>query len=296
MATRFGASSSNKDSHQILKLALAGIAFLLLLLGTALVWSLSDDRQSSLAPLATAEASQEDQTKVTVLVAAKRIEAGTAILPEMLAERQVDPTQLYPGSVFARDKAGIVGMYASTLIKPLFPITSDDLAATPPISTLNIPDRFRAITVDVDLRGAVEGFTKPNTRVDVLWTYPDKECGKALRTLVRFSRVLSLGGQTNPNAAPNINSARTTATLLVSEHDSQKIELARQMGTLSLTLVGDQEVPSKTGDDIVTCETLKGTKKVKHYPGRMEVADPETGKLKQWLFDGEQWVEEASKS
>ena len=300
MATRFGARSTGNrtgiEPQLLIKLAVGSVASLIFLLMGILVWSLSGEDSNRLGSPAPAQASIPTTTPVAVLVAAKRIESGSAISPEAVHERQLDPADLTPGTIFARDRNSIIGMFAKTLIKPGFPITSEDLSPIEPVSSLQIPARFRAITVEVDLRGAVEGYTKPNTRVDVLWTYPDKDCGKALRTLVRFSRVLSLGGQTNPNATPNLTAARTTATLLVTERDAKKIELARQMGTLSLTLVGDQEVPTTDAEETVTCDTLRDTKKTQHFAGKMEIVDAETGKLKRWVFDGEQWKEDASNS
>ena len=123
-----------------------------------------------------------------------------------------------------------------------------------------IPPGYRAVTIIVNSRSGVEGFAKPNSRVDILWTY-NQGGKKNVATISRFVKVLSVSGQTNAvqNARVAVGAKGTTVTLLVTEKDAKKIELARSLGALSLSLVGDQEIRTATGEpDTVTIQDLIG--------------------------------------
>ena len=174
------------------------------------------------------------------------------------------------------------------------------VADTRPISAFHIPPGYRAVTIEVDRRTGVEGFAKPNSRVDVLWTYEDpkdRDRRKKVATIVHFSRVLSVGGVTSieaANAAQGSANA-TTVTLLVTEQDAKKIELARTLGVLSLSLVGEQEQSAvAAAPEPIDIYTLLGrgpeTEQAEEpSEGIMYTEDPKTGRQVKYLLRRGRW-------
>jgi pilus assembly protein CpaB len=179
-----------------------------------------------------------------VLVAKTRVEEGTALNPTMFDASTLEEGKIPMGALRKRDLAQINGKFAAKLLQANVPILVSDITDQRPTSLLSIPSGYRAVTINIDNRSGVEGFAKPNTRVDVLFTYTDQG-RKKVSTIVRFVKVLSVGGVTAADAdKAGAQAAATTITLLVSERDAKKIELARKVGELSLSLVGDQEEPT----------------------------------------------------
>ena len=116
-------------------------------------------------------------------------------------------------------------------------------------------------------------------------------------TIARFVKILSVGGQTSAVGERAIVGGSTTITLLVTEKDAKKIELARTLGALSLSLVGDEET-KQTSDqpDTITIQDLIGTPvQKKEAPvevandGVMYTSDPRTGRQLRYVLRKGRW-------
>ena len=70
-----------------------------------------------------------------------------------------------------------------------------------------------------------------------MWHYTNPKNESKVRTLVSFVKVLAVNGITDPSAKVEPN-GDNTATLLVSQDDASRIELAEKEGNLSLSLYG----------------------------------------------------------
>ena len=186
------------------------------------------------------------------------------------------------------------------------PVTREMVTDQRPMSQIKIPPGFRAVTINVDSRSGVEGWARPNTRVDVLCTYTDPKDGqKKIAAVVRFVKILSVSGQTQSvEGRAAVDSAATTVTILVEEKSSRKVELARQIGSLSLALVGQDETQKVEGNnsDVISADDLFGQKVAPVGPkaqvpveGRMTIKDPKTGRpVVMVLQKGVGWVREDS--
>lgn len=303
MAQRFG--GQNKGGSTKMKVVIGLVVSLLFVavggLGFMLLASNSEAKKEPDAQQITAPVGMTE-----ILVAANRIEEGAKLEERLFTTVTLEDTKVPLGAIRRKDLPQIITKYSSRLISPNIPLISEDIADTKPINTLNIPPGFRAVTINVDSRTSVEGFTKPNTRVDVLWTYTDKGTQK-VATIVRFTKVLSVGGATSaedPRVVPNNGQGQqpvaTTITLLVTEKEAKKVELARTIGQLSLSLVGEQEEMSKGNDpDSVTVEDLLGNKQPTDQvelstDGVMYTADPTTGKQIRWVLRNKRWMQDKS--
>jgi pilus assembly protein CpaB len=237
----------------------------------------------------------EIRPTVEILHASTRIEEGTRFEHYMFTPLPMDSDKVPVGSIKSQDLNSIVGKFARRLINAQMPILLDDVVEKPPVSNIQIPPGYRAVTITVDARSGVEGFAKPNSRVDVLWTYT-QDGKKNVATITRFVKVLSVGGSTGGDAErANIKQGDTPVTMLVTEKDAKKIELARNLGQLSLSLVGEQETASRSGDpDTVTIQDLIGRPAETEQAeiasdGVMYTADPRTGRQLRYVLRNGRW-------
>ena len=256
----------------------------------------TDATQNETAVVATApEAPKLNTGVIDVLVANTRIEEGTQISPELFSPQAMDPDKTPMAVIRAKDLELIVGKYSSRLVNSNMPLVLDDISDTPPLNAITIPPGYRAVTISVDPRTGVEGFAKPNSRVDVLLTY--KQSGESkVATIARFIKILSVGGYTDVVGQKVAVKNGTNITLLVTERDAKKIELARSNGTISLSLVGDSETNISNGEpDIVTIADIIGKQAVGPKAeiandGVMYTSDPRSGRQLRYILKKGKWT------
>ncbi len=303
MATRFGAVSPAQAYATKIRWVLGCfVVIIITLVGTifTLINQPGDNPEQAQASAPTAE---QTGPTVDIIVSTARIEEGSMIGDGALTTQPMHPDKIPPGAMLVSEKGDIVNKYAANLIRPNSPILREDISATPPASLLNIPPGFRAVTINVDKRSGVEGWAKPGSRVDVLWTYRDRDGSTRVATIIRFTKILSVegavvGGDAGARAATGGN---TTVTLLVTEKDAMKVELARTLGSLSLSLVGDAVADSSGSQtpEVVTVESILGngpSVEVEDDPisGKMYAKDPKTGKMVLYVLKGGRWVLDTS--
>ena len=193
----------------------------------------------------------------SVLVPVKEIAAGMPLDPSMFRVDQ--RPQVGVDSRTVKDFEEIKGgYYARTLILSGQPLLKDLITPIRPTSdvTANIPEGYRAVTIKVDARTSVEGFTRPGAKVDVVWASSIKG-QPGVTVIVQNAKVLAAERQTqtdNQNAAPVPN----TVTLLVSAADAAKIQLASTTGSLSLQLRGDLDTGAGGRFESITVSDLLG--------------------------------------
>lgn len=299
MATRFGAVSP-RDTYKT-KVIWAGAAMVSILAILAVVmvlmWQTSEDPNSAGASTPTA-VDTTGPASVQVAFARVRIEEGSRLEPHMFEQSPMDAEKTPIAVVRWQDLNAVVGMYAKRRINPNMPLVQDDISREAPLSSITIPPGYRAITIRVDTRSGVEGFAKPGSRVDVLWSYKQDNEQK-VATIVRFVKVLSVGGATVANQENSQIKKDTTVTLLTSEKDAKKIELARTLGKISLSLVGEQEQGATTGDpDAITLNDLIGRPAMddgndEANDGEMFTVDPRTGRQIRYVLRNKKWVRDS---
>ena len=304
MATRFGATPAHTYATKVKWLVGCLISLICLLIIAFVIVAQSNQAAGTGVPTSAAVEPVAPQVSpgTEVVVAGNRIEEGSRLEAFMFTTIQMEDNKVPMGVVRKQDLDKVSGQYAARLISPNVPVVLEDITARQPINLLNIPPGYRAVTITVDSRTGVEGFAKPNTRVDVLWTFT-QDAKQKVATIVRFTKILSVGGITAADrqaAVQNGNNA-TTVTLLVSEKDAKKIELARTLGSLSLSLVGDQEEGSKEADpDAITIADLtnsptgpQAAPQEVASDGVMYTTDPKTGRqIRYLLTKNKKWTQD----
>ena len=169
-----------------------------------------------------------------VVIVNQSIEAGKAITADQV--RSVD----WPGSPVPQGAptrtTDVVGRIARVPMIPGEPVLPGKLApinATGGLSSI-IPEGKRAITVRVNEVIAVAGFALPGSYVDVLVSGKDANSQPFSRTVLSRIKVLAVAQETT--ADPDKPKVVNAVTLELSTHESERLDLARNIGVLSLVL------------------------------------------------------------
>ncbi|MBK5915466.1 Flp pilus assembly protein CpaB [Rhodocyclus purpureus] len=170
----------------------------------------------------------------TVVVATEKIEAGAPIDPAKLKaiawpygsappEAVADPAQL-AGRVTRQE----IWAGQPVLVSLLLPVDSrGGLAAI-------ISEGMRAVTVRVDDVIGVAGFVLPGSMVDVLATFKDDKGKEVAKIVLSRVKVLAVAQETAGDPAkPKVVKA---VTLELSPQEAERLDLARNVGKLSLAL------------------------------------------------------------
>jgi pilus assembly protein CpaB len=180
-------------------------------------------------------AKTEDQaSRSKVVIVEQPIDAGKAITAEQI--KAIDwPGSAVPHDVLART-SDVVGRIARVPMIPGEPVLPGKLApinATGGLSSI-IPAGKRAITVKVNEEIAVAGFALPGSYVDVLVSGKDAENHQFSRTVLSRVKVLAIAQETTAeHDKPKVVNA---VTLELTPSEAEKLDLARNIGVLSLDL------------------------------------------------------------
>lgn len=305
MASRFGGASQAQVYATKVRWLVGGLVSIIIVLSAAflIVVQSSTPTDISIGGAQPALAMGTAAAHAEVLVAVNRIEKGMPLRPELFTTVLIAESELPMGALRKQDLSQLNEKYAAQLINPGAPLTTSSITDRR-ASTIDIPQGYRAVTILVDRRSSVEYFARPDSRVDVLWTFV-KDGKQQLATIVRFVKILSVAGTTAQNLqAGNVASVegqgQTTVTLLALERDAKKIELARSIGVVSLTLVGEEdEVVERDDPGIITPGAITGTLEPRQatpdepkVAGTLYTTDPRTGKQTAFILPegGRRWV------
>lgn len=131
---------------------------------------------------------------------------------------------------------------------------------------INVRDGMRAITIQVDAVGGLNGSLIPGSHVDILTTVAQNE-GRVTRTLLQDIQVITVGeGAPSAGGAANgsgggtakpVSTAGMPVTLVVSPKQAELLTLANTVGSFHLTLrnFSDKRTNKMNGADITTLMT-----------------------------------------
>jgi pilus assembly protein CpaB len=178
---------------------------------------------------------QSASDNIMVLVASRDMDLGQAITPTML-QSVPWPKGAVPVGAFD-DPKQVTGRVVRTSIFKGEPVLAPKLAPEGTKAGLDsvIKEGHRAITVKVNEVVGVAGFLAPGSFVDLLVNFVD-EGGKPMSRVV-LERIMVLAiaqeAQRPDESKPKVVNA---VTLEVTPEQAEKIDLARNIGTLSLIL------------------------------------------------------------
>lgn len=293
MGTRFGARTPLHAYVARVHWILGGMSALLILLCVSLLYVGFNHEAANSAEVVSEEALPESGTRgsfIDVVVARRRIEAGQRLEPDHFSLQPFPAASIPLAALQAEHLSEIIGKYSTALLRAGYPLSRDDVSASRPISQLNIPNGYRAVSITADDRELVAGHVTPMSRVDVLWRYKDKRGLTKVKPLVKFAKVLSVNGDSRQSERSQVSKRGTTATLLVTAKEAQLVELARGLGTLSMVLIGmgdngsRMEVSSSVDERELYGENTVAEEEQPLYSGQAYVPDPATGRVRRYVL------------
>lgn len=202
--------------------------------------------------------------KTTAIVAAARdLPAGTLLRKEDLTTIAIRDKEL-PRNAILEPKLAINHAL-------LLPVSANEALTTPKIGATGIEGLpaiidigMRAVTVPITDSSGVAGLIPPRAHVDVLFTRPGNASEALTSTILEDVVVLAMGRLTevipvDPKAAAANSSSSTqtpvrsaqSATLLVTPDQVRRIELAKNLGKISLSLRNPLD-DTDTGEETTT--------------------------------------------
>jgi pilus assembly protein CpaB len=200
----------------------------------------------SSAPAPTVQAAVVPQDGPQILVATRTLTIGTIIEPDSF-RYQPWPKELIENAYYAKgevDPATLAGTVVRFAVTAGQPVTKGALVQPGDRGFLAaaLGPGMRAVTVNVSAQQGVAGFIFPGDRVDVVLTQ-SVEGGegpplRAAETIVRNVRVLATDQRTVSDDKDGKREVKTfqTITLEVTPRLAEKIAVAGEIGTLSLSL------------------------------------------------------------
>ena len=169
-----------------------------------------------------------------VVIATAAIEPGAIITKSQVRLFAWPSAAVPPGS--SSDPAKLEGRVARQVIYPGEPVLESKLAALDSKGGLasTISPGKRAITVRVNDVIAVAGFTLPGSFVDVLANVKDSANEPFSKIVLSRVKVLAIAQETaSDQTKPRVVNA---VTLELTPEESERLDLARSIGSLSLVL------------------------------------------------------------
>jgi pilus assembly protein CpaB len=240
----------------IIILNVLGAVFLLSVGGVYLLLSSGESEAVQQQPAAVVVERPQQIRMVDVLVPVRMVDQGEQLQPTMFKHEPRPESSVSERII--RDFNEVQGSYARSVIMPGEPLNRDYLTGAKPTSPVlnNIPEGYRAVTINVNVISGVEGWARPGARVDVSWI--SSVLGKpTLSLIVQNALVLSAERNPNPNAEPGAP-VPATLTLLVSAKDAAKIQLASTTGQLTLSLRGSTDHGRGTTFSDITIYDIPG--------------------------------------
>ncbi len=177
----------------------------------------------------------------SVVVAARPIEFGQALTPDVL-RTQAWPADAVPEGAFTQIPDLTTGEQRLALrsIAPNEPVLASRISGVGGRATLSasITEGHRAVAIRVNDVVGVAGFVLPGDVVDVLLTRQEGSGfnNRSMRTDLLIENVRVLAVDQTASESQNDPQVARAVTIEVMPADGQKVALASQIGTLSLSL------------------------------------------------------------
>jgi pilus assembly protein CpaB len=203
------------------------------------------------APPAPQEVEAAPPERLSVLVAARGVQAGTLLKPEDLTARDILVADLPEGAMRDVPEARVefIGAMVRRTLSPgdtlrfdavLRPGENGFLAAV-------LAPGMRAVTVGVDAVSGTAGLIWPGDRVDVILTqaFDDTDAAPARRvageTVLTATRVIAVDrhlvqGMQPGQVGDSLRDSNRTVTLEVTAEQATRVAVANRLGRLSLAL------------------------------------------------------------
>lgn len=213
------------------------ISLLAAIVAALVIWKVIQGYDASLEQL------QQEETKVTVVLAARDLYQGQVLFREDLTLTDI-PEALKPEAAFPSIDE-LVGRVPTERILRGEIVRTERLADEEAGVGLNaiVPQGYRALSLNVDNGSAVSGFINPGNYVDILLTVDDGDGQLVTTTLEQAVLVLAVDNRLGESGGVVENaSTRPSITFAVTPEQAERITYSSEHGALTLTLRNDVDV------------------------------------------------------
>jgi pilus assembly protein CpaB len=185
---------------------------------------------------------------IDVLVATKDLGIGAAISPQDVHWQTWPATAANPALVTKNERPNAIEDYAGSIVRvPMVvgePVRDNKIIKAKGSGYLAavLPSGMRAYSTEISAESGAGGFILPNDRVDVILSRRDREAEKATgveahvsQTILSNVRVLAIDQLVQEKEGQRVVVGKT-ATLELTQRQAESLAVARQTGSLSLTL------------------------------------------------------------
>jgi pilus assembly protein CpaB len=209
---------------------------------------------------------------VDVLIANSDIGMGTAVDPQAMRWQTWPAAAAGPAFIRKTDRPDAINQLAGTIARtPFFegePIREDKLIRADGSGYMAaiLPAGMRAVSTEISPETGAGGFILPNDRVDVILARRDKEAEQASgaaevhtsETIMSNVRVLAIDQTVEEKNGQKVVVGKT-ATLEVTPRQAEQLQLAHQLGTLSLALRSLVDASSSAKTEEISDDRAKHT-------------------------------------
>lgn len=209
-----------------------------------------------------ADRQTDDVEKVAILVAKRQLDNGLSIkVPQDLFEEKLFPRGEEPRDAVAKFEDLKGRILKRTLRQGDFIRADDMLDSKDPASSFSVhlPEGYRAVGLRVNLESIAGGFASlPHSRVDIIQTVRrgDDKSSYA-KILLENVLVLAADARTQRDEAGNAMPA-SIITFALSPEDVLKLNLSREVGSLSLALRKFNDYKKSPIDKVTAEDVAKG--------------------------------------
>ena len=184
--------------------------------------------------------SEPTENTETIFVAASSVPSWSKLSPELVKQEEWPTDRIPPGAARSleefQDKSSLYPLYAG---EPIILTKLSD--GDGKIASVRIPDGHQVFAVKVDKESALSGLIHPGDRVDVLVFIRGRSGGQekirtGTRTILRNTTVFAVNDQIARSKDGETSIDAKTVSLLVLPEQSEKLLLAKQLGTIHLAL------------------------------------------------------------
>lgn len=218
----------------------AGVTFVVgaILIGLAAAYAVRHLSQST-----PQETKTSPRKTKTIVVAKYNLPQYARITEDYIDEVQVPADKVPEGALTLKSRA-LYRLAKGTILAGQ-PIRDQDLYAVGEVPLLSerLPPGYRAVTLAVDAKAAVNGMIQPESLVDITLTVKNERPeigGLATLTLLRRVRVLATSRNRFPASEDRPGDLRNI-TVAVTPEQANKLILAEKYGTLSVVLCSKLE-------------------------------------------------------
>ncbi len=217
----------------------------------------------------------ESNMMVPVVATTTEIKAGTEIKPFMVTTMPWPKRKILPTHI--KTKEAVIGKVSTINIPKNFPILQTMITNKKSDISNIIPEKMRAMTLQLEANSADVAFIKPGVYVDILATFSPPGIPPYTKTILKGVKIIAVNGLTEAlYSSINVKEIEEI-TVLIKAKDVEKVASAKTEAKIQVVLRNQNEIETEEEDMAKQANIKAIQKKVKQFvPNIKEYSSPVT--------------------